>query len=130
VKRLTIALALAAVALVAAACGSSGATPAPTTPAASADPNAIRISADKLKFDTAELQAPAGKAFTISFENKESVPHNVAIYSDESASKKIAANDPFGGPKTETVSVPALDPGSYFFRCDVHPEMKGTLVVK
>jgi plastocyanin len=23
--------------------------------------------------------------------------------------------------------VPALDPGTYFFRCDVHPQMNGTL---
>jgi len=23
--------------------------------------------------------------------------------------------------------VPALDPGSYYFRCDVHPQMNGTL---
>ena len=25
--------------------------------------------------------------------------------------------------------VPALEPGTYFFRCDLHPDMRGTLIV-
>ena len=30
-----------------------------------------------------------------------------------------------------TYDVPALEPGTYFFRCDVHPgQMTGTFVVK
>jgi plastocyanin len=28
------------------------------------------------------------------------------------------------------VVVPALDPGTYFFKCDVHPDMNGTIVVE
>jgi len=28
-----------------------------------------------------------------------------------------------------TYDVPALAPGSYFFRCDVHPDMAGELTV-
>jgi hypothetical protein len=27
-----------------------------------------------------------------------------------------------------TYDVPALEAGSWFFRCDVHPDMKGTFV--
>jgi plastocyanin len=29
-----------------------------------------------------------------------------------------------------TYGVPALAPGTYFFRCDVHPAMSGELVVR
>jgi plastocyanin len=33
------------------------------------------------------------------------------------------------GAKSDQV-VPALPAGTYFFRCDVHPNMTGTIVVK
>ena len=85
-KRLIATLALATVALAAAACGSTNAG-RPPAPAAPADPNAPAISADQLKFDQAAVTVPAGKAFQLSFTNKESAPHNVAIYTDSSASQ-------------------------------------------
>ena len=31
------------------------------------------------------------------------------------------------GVASETIPVDALDPGDYFFQCDVHPQMTGTL---
>jgi hypothetical protein len=34
----------------------------------------------------------------------------------------------FGGPASRTYDVPALRAGEYPFRCDVHPEMAGTLI--
>ena len=34
------------------------------------------------------------------------------------------------GPETATYQVGALASGSYFFHCDVHPTMTGTLTVK
>jgi hypothetical protein len=36
----------------------------------------------------------------------------------------------FSGPDVVTYEVPALDAGTYFFRCDVHPTtMTGTFLV-
>jgi plastocyanin len=130
VKHVTAALALAAIVLAAAACSSGGAAPASSGPPASVDPNAIQISAKDLKFSTTQLDAPAGKAFSIAFDNQEGAPHNVAIYKDQSASEKVFVQEPFGGPKLVTYQVGPLAAGSYFFRCDVHTDMKGTLTVK
>jgi plastocyanin len=127
-KRLFPALGLLAIAFVVVAC--SGANAAPSGPARSADPNALHISSKDLKFSTDKLVAPANKAFQIAYDNQESAPHNVAIYTDQSASTKIFAEEPFGGPRQVVYDVPALAAGSYFFRCDVHPDMKGTLEVK
>jgi plastocyanin len=134
-KRLIPALALLALAVFVAACsggGSGTAAPAsaPASAAASGDPNAVAISAKDLKFSTDRLTGPANKPFQIAFNNEEGAPHNVSIYKDESASEQILVEDPFGGPKTVTYDVPALAPASYFFRCDVHPDMKGTLEIK
>ena len=126
-KRLATILALIALAAVVAACSGTSAAP---TPAPSADPDALRISSKDLAFSTDRLVAPAGKAFQIVYDNQESAPHNVAIYADQGYSQKVLVEEPFSGPKVVTYSVPALDPGTYYFRCDLHTTMKGTIEVK
>lgn len=127
-KRLVSGLGVAVVALVAAAC-SSPAT-APSAAPGSPDPNAVQIAAKDLKFSTAQLSAPADNAFSIVFDNQDGAPHNVSIYKDEGLSQKVFAQDPFGGPASQTYAIPALTAGSYVFVCDVHREMRGTLSVQ
>jgi plastocyanin len=128
VKRLLVTVALATVAFAAAACGSSSAgAPSPASPAAPADPNAPVITAKDLKFDQTEVAVPAGKAFQVTFTNLESAPHNLAIYTDASTSTAVSVGEIFSN-GTKVQDVPALDAGTYFFRCDVHPDMKGALV--
>jgi nitrite reductase (NO-forming) len=92
----------------------------------------LSISAQNVAFSTDCLAAPAGKAFTITFDNKDAgVPHNISIYTDSSASTALFTGDLVSGPAKTTYKVPALDPGTYYFRCDVHPTtMNGTFVVK
>jgi plastocyanin len=114
----------AIIALAACSVASSARTAEP-----SIDPNALTISAKDLKFSTSTLSAPAGKPFQIAFDNQEAAPHNVAIYRDSSASEKVFGSDPFSGPAVVRYDVPPLAPGSYFFRCDVHPAMSGQLTV-
>ncbi|MGZ4124659.1 MAG: cupredoxin domain-containing protein [Actinomycetota bacterium] len=105
-----------------------------STSAAACAPNGTKlvISAQNVAFSTDCLAAPAGKAFTIVFDNKDpGVPHNISIYTDDSASTALFTGDMVSGPAKTTYTVPALDPGTYFFRCDVHPTtMTGTFVVK
>ena len=118
-------IALAIVVLAACSSGSSGRAAEP-----SIDPDALTITAKDLVFSTDTLEAPADEPFQIAFDNQESAPHNVAIYRDSSATEKVFGEDPFSGPAAVTYDVPALAPGTYFFRCDVHPEMSGQLIVR
>jgi plastocyanin len=98
---------------------------APVPPGSGA---AVQISAQSLQFHPTDLTAPAGQAFTLAFRNDDAgVPHNVAIYTDSSASSSVFVGAVFSGPATQNYQVPALQAGSYFFRCDVHPQMTGTI---
>jgi plastocyanin len=81
-------------------------------------------------FATASLTAPANDQIQLVFDNQDDgVPHNVAIYTDDSASESLFVGDQIVGPDSVTYRVPALDPGSYYFRCDIHPVMDGSLEV-
>ncbi|HEX9123531.1 MAG TPA: multicopper oxidase domain-containing protein [Actinomycetota bacterium] len=103
------------------------------TAAATCDPKGtkLQIAAEGVTFDTDCLAAPAGKAFTITFDNRDAgVPHNVAVYTDSGAGTALFVGDMVSGPKTITYDVPALDAGTYYFRCNVHPQMNGTFLVK
>ena len=91
----------------------------------------IAVVADGLEFDTKELNLPAGQPVTISFENKDAgIPHNIAIYTDASKSTILFQGEVFPGPATKTYSVDPLEAEEYYFQCDVHPAMNGTVVVQ
>ena len=90
----------------------------------------LRIGASNLKFDTKCLAVPAGQAFSVSFENKEALPHDFAIIKSSEGNEKIAGTEVFNGPKTETISVEPMEPGTYAFHCSVHPQMVGAFHVK
>jgi plastocyanin len=116
---------MVALAAVIAAC--SGANAAPGSPAAPADPNAPVVTAKDMKFLEAEVKVPAGKAFQLIFDNQEGAPHNVAIF--DGAGSKVFAGEIVSNSKV-TYQVPALAAGSYPFICEVHPDMKATIVAE
>jgi plastocyanin len=130
-KRLIATLALATVALAAAACSTTNANEPSAAPAtgAPAQGSGPVVVADKMVFEQPEVQVPAGTPFQLTFENRESAPHNVAIYTDSSASQALFQGEIFSA-GTRVYEVPALAAGSYFFRCDVHPDMVGTIVAR
>ena len=89
----------------------------------------VELTAADLRFDATVIEAPAGEAFTISFTNNDSAPHNVAVDVEEGGDE-IATSDPINEGETLELEVPALDAGEYFFVCDIHPDMNGTVVVE
>jgi plastocyanin len=96
----------------------------------SPDGTALTLTAFDNKFDKNCLAAPANQNFTIDFSNLDrGIPHNVAIYEDETARKNLFKGELVDGPGKQTYSVPGLGAGTFFFRCDPHPEMNGTFVV-
>ncbi|MEX0749754.1 MAG: cupredoxin domain-containing protein [Dehalococcoidia bacterium] len=125
--------------LAVAACGGDDSDPV-TTPGASGTPaergaktpdaeGTIVIVARNLEFDTDELLAPAG-AVTIEFENADGgTPHNIHFFRGANARGESVGETALGnGPATDTLELD-LETGDYFFQCDVHPNMKGTLTV-
>jgi len=95
----------------------------------------LDVVAQSIAFDPTCLIAPAGSPFTINFDNKDTGAagtHNVDVYDKNPADggTSLAALVPKPGPLQESLNVGALDAGSYYFQCDVHPlQMFGTLAV-
>jgi plastocyanin len=90
--------------------------------------DAVQVCAfDDQRFVPSRLTVPADEPFDLGFSNEDDgVQHNVAIYQDESAEEAVFVGDLVAGPTTITYRVPPLL-GTYYFRCDVHPQMNGTL---
>lgn len=90
----------------------------------------VDLTAEDLEFSASVIEAPAGEEFTITFTNLESQPHNVAVLSEEGGDEIVRGTVITGPEEETTVTVPALEPGEYYFLCDVHPDMNGTIVVE
>jgi plastocyanin len=90
----------------------------------------VTVTAQDLQFDTDRIELPAGPS-TIHFENDAAgIQHNIAIFTDSSLGTNLFRGEIVTGPATVDYAIPALDPGSYYFHCDVHPTMSGTVEVK
>jgi plastocyanin len=90
----------------------------------------LTVVAKALAFDTDEIDLPAGQPTTLTFDNEDAgVPHNIAIYSDDSLGETLFQGTQFPGIATEEYQIPALDAGTYYFHCDVHTTMNGSVVV-
>jgi plastocyanin len=112
--------------------GAASAAPSANASAAPSDGGAaggdvVEISAINIAYEQTDVTAPADKPFTIRFDNKEAVPHNVEI--SDGSGTSVFKGDIVTGPKVTDYSVPALAAGTYKFHCTVHPNMVGTLTV-
>lgn len=140
---LLLALALSALAPI--ACGGGGGgdgTPTSTSTStrvrtggasATAIAQALTVVAQNNLFDVDEIGVQPGAAVAIAFTSLDADPHNIAIYRTSAAEDEIFVGDTFSGPgETATYEFGApSEPGTYFFRCDVHPiTMTGNFVVE
>jgi plastocyanin len=107
-------------------------TPPSAGPTAVAVPAVPEISASTaVSFDTTTLIVPAGRPFDLKFDNKQAgVPHNVQIDDSPAKTTIIFNGEHITGPATITYNVPAIAEGNYYFLCEVHPNMNGTLVAQ
>lgn len=110
------------------------------TPEATATPSAptgvqeVTITAiPTIQFDLTEIRVKPGTISVRMVNEDPGIPHNFAVYTDSSASEAIAgANEGIcAGPCEVTLTFEITEPGTYFFRCDVHPTlMFGDLIVE
>lgn len=88
---------------------------------------AVELAADGLAFDKTELAIPADVEFVLVFDNKEAQPHNVAILEAQGSPNALFRGAIVTGPKVVEETVDPIPSGEYYFQCDVHPNMSGTV---
>ena len=90
----------------------------------------VTIVAQGIAFGDAPcVNVPADEPITIEFDNQDAgVPHNVAIYPSADQATPDAAflqGDVITGVDNATYEVDPMPAGTYYFQCDVHPNMNG-----
>jgi plastocyanin len=92
----------------------------------------LSIEAKSNTFDKKQLTAPAHTEVSVEVDNLDAgVLHNFSVYRGRDAREAIHVGQLFPGIAKQPEKFTTPDPGSYFFRCDVHPDtMTGTFVVQ
>jgi predicted lipoprotein with Yx(FWY)xxD motif len=105
--------------------------PANFPPTSSGPAGTIALTAQNMSFTPNNISVAAGSSVTINFTNKDAtVPHNFSVYSDANYSIPFFRGNAVTGPGTTTYTFTApTAAGTYYFRCDIHPNMRGTLTV-
>src|SRR6266850_6288093 len=113
-----------------AAASSTSASPSasvPTTPV-----TAVTLISKDIKWDLSKLLFKANEKITVTVDNQDtalSVPHNFGLFKDAARTTNQIFKPPKDvapGQKVDYV-VPALKAGTYYFQCDIHPSMNGTV---
>ncbi|CAN5812105.1 hypothetical protein BH23ACT12_BH23ACT12_13420 [soil metagenome] len=87
----------------------------------------VEIAANNLAFNKSELAIPADTEFTLVFDNQEAQPHNVAILEAQGSANALFRGAIITGPEVSEETVDPIAAGEYYFQCDVHPNMSGTV---
>ncbi len=92
----------------------------------------VKVVAHNIAFDLKELSLKARTRSRIEFENADAeINHNIGIYKDKTAAvaDKVFIGRAISGPATTTYEFEAPPPGTYYFQCDIHPNMAGEVIV-
>ncbi len=138
-----IVLLLALLAMLAIACsdddddGDNGATDAPTateevataTDDASGGGEKVTVVMEGTAFDPTEITVTAGEPAVIAVENLDSFAHTLTVYNDEEFTDPQGAAVDLGGNESGEIGE-TFEAGTYFFRCEIHKSMQGTLTAE
>src|SRR6185437_4241501 len=80
----------------------------------------VAVSIDNFTFNPQKLTVKAGT--TVTWTNKDDIPHAIATASKQFRSKTLDTDDAY--------SFTFTTPGSYEYFCSLHPHMTGTIVVE
>ena len=96
----------------------------------------LTVVAKSIAFDTSCIEVPAAGTIKLELDNQDpGVPHNIEVYTNDQATERLAGatgpGDVITGVAQTSYEITGLAPGTYFFRCDIHPtQMVGKFVVK
>lgn len=118
------------------ATAAAGATPAAgETPTAGAGQTSFEVAGQGNAFDKTLLTGVTGQKLTVHFVNQDGgTVHDIHFFNGadkNSGDVDGGTSDIILGPADTTITFGPLDPGSYFYHCDIHPDtMAGTLAVQ
>lgn len=121
---------LAAIALLALGAGAASAAKIDVltetvVPAAEAPADGATVTIDKLKYEQPEITIKAGE--TVTWINKEAMPHNVAFKAGAVDEAKL---DGAMMKKDQSYTIRFNEAGTYDYHCTPHPFMKGKVIVE
>ncbi|HEY7873514.1 MAG TPA: cupredoxin domain-containing protein [Actinomycetota bacterium] len=90
----------------------------------------VEITAAEFAWDKSELAVVAGEPLTVTVENEDPTAHNFSIYEDDSLAKDFFVGDTIAASASAEEQVDPLPKGEYYFQCDLHPTMNGTLTAE
>src|SRR5439155_24259771 len=96
----------------------------------------LNITAKDLAFNPRSLTARPNTAVTVAMNNQdEGIQHNFSVFRNNRATDPMSpgsvSSDLFTGPGVHNFNFTTAGPGTYYFRCDVHPDqMNGSFIVR
>ena len=83
-------------------------------------------------FEPTELDSSVGLAITVELENAGAFPHTLTVYEDNAFTSPVAGADTgnVSAGATGEFTATFTEAKDYFFRCEIHNQMQGTLSVE
>ena len=90
--------------------------------------SATSITAQSLAFDTDTIEVTTGESTDYTLVNEDTTVHNLAIYEgDEASGEALFTSPDVDAGAEKSFAIDPLKTGDYYFQCDYHPQMAGTV---